>query len=569
MSLAGRTAPPESHGLREAFQWLPKPYRRRGIITVVLLFLAGLAEGIGVIALLPILQVADSEGTDAAGITRTIINIVESTGLRATVGVLLAILVLGLSLKAGLFLLAMREASYIGADLAQELRLDLVEGLAKANWQFFVQEQAGRLTNAISAEAARSAEMFVSVCYMLTHGLQALVYLVLSAFVSLQVTIAAFLGGALVLFVFSFFVRVARDAGNQQALLLSSLTGRLADAVGIMKPLKAMNRERESLPVLLGEVIKINQFQKREMLSRTALPALQEPIIGLLLAMGLYAALRGTQLDLTRLLFMAVLFQRIVTRTATAQSWYQQVRAMEATFWQLRATIERAADATESSTGWKTVTLRREISLRGVSTSYGTKRVLHDFSMDIPVGQLTTLTGASGSGKTTILDLVCGLMSPDQGEILVDGVMLQEIDMAWWRSNIGYVPQESVLLHESVAANIRLGDTTITDQDIEESLRIVEAWEFVQELPQGIKAIVGEKGSSLSGGQRQRLSLARALVRRPHLLILDEVTTALDPETERQFCQSIDALRGRTTILAVSHQLAFARIADSVVRVGS
>jgi ATP-binding cassette, subfamily C, bacterial len=174
------------------------------------------------------------------------------------------------------------------------------------------------------------------------------------------------------------------------------------------------------------------------------------------------------------------------------------------------------------------------------------------------------IAGPSGSGKTTLIDLVIGLLNPDAGTIRIDGVALNTLDRAAWRAGIGYVPQEMFLFHDTIYSNITLGDGGLTRADARAALRAAGAWAFVSALPDGMDTVVGERGSRLSGGQRQRIALARALVRTPRLLILDEVTTALDPRTEAEICATLAGLKGAVTILAVSHQPAIVAVADLV-----
>jgi ATP-binding cassette subfamily C protein len=133
---------------------------------------------------------------------------------------------------------------------------------------------------------------------------------------------------------------------------------------------------------------------------------------------------------------------------------------------------------------------------------------------------------------------------------------LAEIDIRSWRRMIGYVPQDTLLLHDSVLVNVTLGDTTVSEQDAERALRAAGAWDFVRNLPKGMQTVVGERGSKISGGQRQRIAIARALAKNPTLLVLDEATTALDPDTEIAICRTLRELSGKVTILAISHQTA-------------
>jgi ATP-binding cassette subfamily C protein len=143
---------------------------------------------------------------------------------------------------------------------------------------------------------------------------------------------------------------------------------------------------------------------------------------------------------------------------------------------------------------------------------------------------------------------------------------LEKIDLKKWRRMIGYVPQETLLLHDSILMNVTLGDKDLTAEDIEGALRAAGAWEFVSILPQGMHSVVGERGQKLSGGQRQRIAIARALAHKPKLLILDEATTALDPESEAAICETMQKLGGKITILAISHQPALLKVADQAYR---
>jgi ATP-binding cassette subfamily C protein len=198
---------------------------------------------------------------------------------------------------------------------------------------------------------------------------------------------------------------------------------------------------------------------------------------------------------------------------------------------------------------------------------YRDEPLFGNLSLEIPVGRITALTGPSGAGKTTIADLVVGLVEPEAGEVLVDGRPLGEVDLSSWRRHIGYVPQEMFLLHDSVAMNVGLGDPDISRDDIVRALKDAHAWEFVSQMPEGIDSVVGERGSALSGGQRQRIAIARAMLHDPWLLILDEATTALDPKSEAIIWQALRELRGRTTILAISHQTVLLDVADRVYRI--
>jgi ATP-binding cassette subfamily C protein len=190
--------------------------------------------------------------------------------------------------------------------------------------------------------------------------------------------------------------------------------------------------------------------------------------------------------------------------------------------------------------------------------------VLANFA--IPAHQLTVVTGPSGSGKTTVIDLVAGLLQPTSGEILVDGQPISDLDQRQWRRLIGYVPQEALLVNESVFYNLTLGDDTLTEADAHAALRMANAEHFIEQLEHGVHTPLGERGGRLSGGQRQRLAIARALIQQPKLLILDEATSNLDASSEQAIIETVDQLKGQLTLLAVSHDRPMIDIADQHIK---
>ncbi len=163
------------------------------------------------------------------------------------------------------------------------------------------------------------------------------------------------------------------------------------------------------------------------------------------------------------------------------------------------------------------------------------------------------------------MDIVSGLLTPSAGAVRIGGNDLGTLDLRSWRGKIGYVPQEMLLLHDTIFRNVSLGDETISRSDAEHALRAAGVWNVVGSLPDGLDTVVGERGGRFSGGQRQRVSLARALARKPKVLLLDEITASLDKDTEREVCETLRSLAGGITIIAISHQPSLFRVADRVL----
>lgn len=186
-------------------------------------------------------------------------------------------------------------------------------------------------------------------------------------------------------------------------------------------------------------------------------------------------------------------------------------------------------------------------------------------SLEIPTGSMLALAGPSGAGKTTIADLLAGLMAPDASRVIVDRQQLTPDRMLGWRRSVALIPQEPFLFHDTIEANLGWARPEATDADVWEALSVAAADAFSRQLPDGIDSVVGDRGMRLSGGERQRLALARAILLHPDLLILDEATSSLDTESEREIRAALAALHGRTTILIIAHRLSTATEADQII----
>ncbi len=267
---------------------------------------------------------------------------------------------------------------------------------------------------------------------------------------------------------------------------------------------------------------------------------------------------------LTTVMVLVVTLGRAFSFLGKVQKQYQKLVQGESAYWAMQDSIAAANDAREQLHGGSTPSLDSSIRFDQVNFAYDKHPVFNGLTLEIPAGSLTTLIGPSGAGKTTIIDLTIGLLRPDSGEVQLDGRSLEALDIRAWRDMIGYVPQDTVLLHDSVLHNVTLGDPTLSTADAERALKAAGAWDFVARLPEGLETVVGERGGKLSGGQRQRIVIARALVNNPKLLILDEATSALDPDSEAAVRESMEQLKGHLTILAISHNRAMVSAADHV-----
>ena len=558
-----------------------RAYPYHSAIVLGCLLVSAVFEGIGFSSLLPLLsiavkdQIAAQTGEPSSWLEQNVSNGLAVFGLQPHIGTLCLVIVGCLALKAVFVLLAQRQVGYTVAHVATDLRLSLLRSLLAARWEYYTRHPVGGFANAFATEATRAAGAYLTGTTIVSLGIQTVLYTSLAFAVSWRATLAAAGFGLVLVVVLSRLVRMSRRAGARQTQLLKTLLGRLTDVLSAVKPLKAMARETLIGLLLEKGTRRLNKALRREVLSREALRALQEPLVMTALVGGLYLALTSWALSLDRLIVLAMLFERTFRSLGKVQRRYQHLAALESAYWSLRERIDQAetereavqaAQPAQAGLNTPPPQLARAIRFEQVSLAYDDQEILDKVSFSLPAGRLTTLVGPSGAGKTSTVDLIVGLVRPQSGAIWIDDLQLDQANLHAWRRAVGYVPQETLLLHDSVLINVTLGDPSLTRGDAEAALRAAGAWDFVSRLADGMDTPVGERGSRLSGGQRQRIAIARALVHQPRLLILDEATTSLDPDSEAAICATVQHLRGHMTVLAISHQPALLEAADRVYR---
>lgn len=546
---------------------LMRTYPIRATVTVTGLALTGLIDGISIAMLVPLLSKVVREGEGTSTIERMVDSAFQWVGVVPTLAVLLAVIVGTVTLKALVSLLAKAQVGYASAKVTADLRHKLLRSVMMAKWGHFEGLPAGRLASAVGIEAEFAAGTYVSSSKMFAALARVIVQAGVALLISWQVTLAGAVLAGVTVVVLSGLVRRTRELGRQRKEVMQSLTARVVEAIGGMKALKAMGAEERLAPLLEWEVRRLQEVRRKTIVLFETVRVLPEPLTAAVLAVGLYLFLHAWQGQFEAVAVLALLFLRSVQGINQVQRAYQSLVSREAGFWFVYSLTDQAEAARETTRGPETPRLVKAVRVADASFAYGGKPVLTDVSMSIPVGHMVALTGASGAGKTTLVDLIIGLRRPWSGEVWIDDLPLARVDLRRWRSMIGYVSQDPFLFHATILVNVTLGDPRLTGDDAETALRAAGAWDFVAALPEGLDTVVGERGSKLSGGQRQRIAIARALVRNPKLLILDEPTTALDSRTEAALCETLIGLVGEMTIVAISHQPAILEAADLVYRI--
>ena len=541
---------------------------------MALLLLSGIFEGIGLSAILPLLAIAlgDTKGVTvgtgkkATAAEQMVGDIFDTIGLTPTLELLLILILAAMLLKCVLVWFANKRVGYTVAHLTTKLRLLMLRAFMLARWEFHLNQPIGKLAVAMGGETAQTARAYAAGVSIIVVVIHTAIYIAVALMVSWQATLIALATGTFFWYPLNRFVKKARRAGRRKVKLRKSMSSEFVDSIQSIKPLKAMAREDRAETILIVKTKKLRNALKKEIISKESLSAFQEGIKVTFMLIAIYVTIVIWGMAPTTVMVLILLLGRTMGKLSKMQKQYQELGILESGYWSMMETLELARKMREQKLGDRKPELKQAVRLEGVTFSYSKDKVLNDTSLVFPAGEITAIVGPSGSGKTTIVDLVIGLLRPQDGDIWIDDLPLKHVDLHQWRRMIGYVPQETLLLHDSIFINVTLGDPDITEREVEEALRKAGIWGFVESRPKGIHSSVGQRGLRLSGGQRQRIAIARALVRKPQLLVLDEATTALDPENEAAICQTLRELRGEITILAISHQPAVLEVADGAYR---
>jgi ATP-binding cassette, subfamily C, bacterial len=540
------------------------------IAVILCLLLGGFAEAIGIGSLLPVIgTVLTPDGSEPSTFERYLQIAFDAINLTPTFTNLVIAVVMIMILRSALLFGAMSYAGFTAARVSNMLRTKLIKSLLAARWNFYANQSAGRLATSIGNDARGAGEAYLIFATVAACCVQILAYSTIAMLINWKVATLAILGGLIISVLSAKLINIAKLASYKQTDRIGIISADMLEMLHNIKALKSMNRAEP----MLGHLSQVLQKLKKNIYTAVAakygLTYGNDVLVVLLVGLGAYFSHIHAGIPLPEMFVFGVLFFQVINYCSKLVKQVQMAALYEAAYVRVNEVLDGSNDAREINTGTIAPHIGNGIRLQDINFSHADKPVLQNLNIEIPAYAITVIQGPSGAGKTTVLDLLVGLLRPQQGQVTIGADNLQEVDMMAWRKTIGYVPQELSLFHDSIRANITLYDATITEDAIKNSLGLAGIKDFIDQLPKGMDTDVGEGGAKLSGGQRQRISLARALVTNPQLLILDEVTSALDPATEDEIVSNIAQLRGRYTIIAITHRPAWTRIADRLYELES
>jgi len=554
---------------------------------------AGLTEGISVLLLLPLLellQLSPGAASGAAGASSPawvarLAAVLARAHVPLTPGLLLSMFVSLVALAGWLQYARLVEGAKLQQQAVDQLRGRAFGALVEARYAWLVRQPMAELGSLLLGDVARVGVGLNAGLSLITGLFTLLAYLAAALVISPLLSLAAVLLAGVAWALMAGQRRESLRIGESTGLASRALAAQLSDALQGVKLAKLQGAEHALQRQFNAATEALRDQQIAFQRSQGRARWFTQVGAALMLSMFILGGLAWLHVPLSQLLVLTLLLARMVPMFSALQQqahqWLNAWPALQDVDRLLAASQAMAEPAADTGTATGTGTnsaptaerqpLRESLRLEGVTVRHAGRDAPALQGVDLCLWPHTTtaVIGPSGAGKTTLADVLAGLVEPDAGTLRLDGQPLAGARLRQWRQGVAYVTQESFLVHDSVRRNLLWGlpdpvAAAVDDAALERVLALAAA-DFVARLPQGLDTVIGDRGMMISGGERQRLTLARALLRDPALLILDEATSALDVESEARIGQALQALHGRVTVLLIGHRLATLEHADQVL----
>lgn len=532
------------------------------------LTLATALEAIGISAMFPVLAaMLDMDTQIQDGIIGRTIQIAQSYSVYQTAAFILGCFVLkSIVNHLSYYIIAKHIASF-----SNKLRISFVDAVVRSKITFIHSKSLGENLSVLTNDSIRSAQAYISAARTVSSGMQVALYVLYALWLSVPATLLSFVTIALLTLLVRGTLSRTREAGHDTTVHMHALSKNMGEAIRGIKAAKASAREEFICKKIKNSSEKLYEAHRTGILVGQTLRNIQDPVLVGSVLFCLISFKVLLQLDPSEIIFILAIYYRLMSSMNTLQADIQKYLGQESALWSILNITRKAEEEKEVHTKGHSITFEtpQDIRLKNIGLCFGEKEIFTGLNFTFPKNQITLLKGESGKGKTSVIDIICGLLQPTQGEVKVSGTPLAQIDIYQWRRQIGYVDQFPFLFKGSVRENIvQDGPTFENDEHLNNCLTLSHLDDFVASLEDGLNFMLEEGGNNISGGQRQRIALARALYFRPNYLILDEPTSALDPSSQEMIFNSMTALKKQMTVIAISHSTEIEPYADSVLDMG-
>ena len=542
---------------------------RKVAMALTLMVLLSLSEAVSLLILVPLLGLVGLDvGQGSLGQIDGIISAFFTyLGLKPTLIMILIIYVVVISISAFLTRYQTLQTSQIQYQFANHLRKRLYNSITNSNWLFFSRMKSSSLAHALTNEIDRISMGTGQFLTFIASIMILVVYIIFALELAGLITGVIFAVGILILLILRRRASKSRTSGEDITTTTRDLYYSILQHLDGMKTIKSFGMQDENIKVFKGQSNQVANNYLEAIRSYADVKLLFDVGTVVVLAVMVFFLIEVVKLPTASLFLLIYLFVRMIPQFSTIQRAYQYFINMLPAFGNVIDLEGQFLENCETSKSEDvSIDLKKIITFENVSFSYHCNDhfTLEDLNLKILVGKTIAIAGLSGAGKSTMADLIMGLISPEKGRIAVDGTALSDKSLASWRTKIGYVAQETFFFNETIRFNLQLASPDASEDELNKALKLAAAYQFVCKLPEGLDTIIGDRGVRLSGGERQRLALARALLRKPSLLIMDEATSNLDSENEKKILHAIDSLHGKITILIIAHRLSTIKNSDYI-----
>ena len=550
-----------------------KHFRRVAILAFIFTCISAVLEGVGVGFILSFLQSLTEPDAEPVRTGMqwfdTLVMDVDGS-LNSRVYRISALIFITSALRLGALYISRIHIAKTQMGLVDRLRQQMFEQLQSVGLIYFTTARSGDLTYRVTTELEKIKQAFSNVATLIIKSITLFVYAFSLVLISWQLTIISILVFTLLSSGVSNYIRRVREMSFVESIAgkrFTSVALEFVNGIRTVNSYSTQDYERERFYRTSNEV---KEAAINLALYRDAVPVITESsvtliIVGMITISFAYLIPNGQIQVASLLTFLFVLFRLLPT--------LRQVSKSQAVISEFEGPISSISELLSKDDkpylkDGKLIFkgLKQGISFVNLSFGYNPNElVLKNVSFNIEVGKTTALVGSSGSGKSTLIDLIPRFYDPQYGAVFIDGVEINQLNLASLRSHIAIVSQDSFIFNASIRSNISYGLDKIDESQIIDAARFANAIEFIEEMSDGFNTILGDRGVRLSGGQRQRIAIARALLRNPQILILDEATSALDSMSERLIQKSLDKLSKGRTVITIAHRLSTIVNADKVI----